>query len=341
MSPSLFQSTRLKLTLQYTLIMLAISVLISAVFFLRTDHVLQLEFDRINQRFQLEEQGMQPRMGPNPLRRRINPDDLTSARNQLLRQVVGINFLVALSTFGLGYLLSGFTLRPIETAMTAQKRFLGDAAHELKTPLTVLKTSLEINLMEKDLPPSIKTMLKSNLKDVITLETLTEGLLKLSSSLTSKSLFHPTPVKPAIAQAIAQVSPLANKKHITFITKSIPLGLTITSDPSILSELLVIFLDNAIKYSNPHSTITISATTAKKFAHLSIADQGIGIAPEHLPHIFERFYQADPSRSKSATNGFGLGLALAKQLVDKHHGQLEVDSTEGKGTTFTLKLPLA
>lgn len=341
MSPSLFLATRLKLTLQYTLIMVAISALISSIFFFRTNQVLRLEFDRINHRFLMEEQGMMPRLGPNTLRRRINPDDLVSAREHLLRQLVFINLIVLAGTFGLGYLLSGFTLRPIGAAMEEQNRFISDASHELKTPLTALKASLEINLMDKKNSSRTKQILKANLKDVQSLESLTESLLKLSTTPTSDSHGKPTSLKPVLKVAIEQLTPLAHKKHIKLTLKPIEGQLKVAGDQLQLQELFQIFIDNAIKYSPPHTPITISVTSNTKHAHISIADQGIGIAQEHQAHIFDRFYQVDPSRSKSNSNGFGLGLALAKKIVDQHHGHIKLESTPQKGSTFTISLPLA
>ena len=111
-------------------------------------------------------------------------------------------------------------------------------------------------------------------------------------------------------------------------------------DADQLKQVLVALLDNALKYTPYEGTISLSLTTDERFAIVKVSDTGIGISPDDLPHIFERFYRADRTRSRDR-GGSGLGLAIVQSIVQEHHGTIEVESTPGKGSTFTLSLPLA
>ncbi|MPN44664.1 Alkaline phosphatase synthesis sensor protein PhoR [bioreactor metagenome] len=130
----------------------------------------------------------------------------------------------------------------------------------------------------------------------------------------------------------------ADKKNIKILTK-------INSQKVIgnyekLVELLIIFIDNAIKYSPNNTKISLVTISNKKNLLIKIIDQGIGIDQKDLPHIFDRFYQANNSRTKNSDSGYGLGLSIAKQIVDLHHGKIEVESKLNRGTTFIIHLPL-
>jgi signal transduction histidine kinase len=132
---------------------------------------------------------------------------------------------------------------------------------------------------------------------------------------------------------------MAKKKNIT-ITKTSEKQ-QFKGNPDALVDLLVIMLDNAIKYSSEKGTVAITAQKTKYHVTLEIHDVGIGIKPREIPHIFDRFYRADTARSTSGNkNGYGLGLSIAKKIVDTHHGSITVKSTQVKGTTFIIKLPI-
>jgi len=128
--------------------------------------------------------------------------------------------------------------------------------------------------------------------------------------------------------------PLAETKHLT-LTSNVPFSLMISGDMDLLIRLIVNLLDNAIKYTF-RGSITLSAEEEEGWAVIKVADTGIGISSEHLPHIFERFYTVDSSRS---ANGTGLGLSIARQIVEKHGGKIEIQSEPNRGTTFTVRLP--
>ncbi|OGV95784.1 hypothetical protein A2W24_03920 [Microgenomates group bacterium RBG_16_45_19] len=339
MKRTLFEQARLKLTGQFTLVVLGIGLIFSWLFYERMSLVLRLEYERINLRWQREEQGLgPPPMMPRP--RRLEREDIETAQKRMIGQLVIINGLVVGLAAVAGYWLSGLTLKPIKEAMEEQKRFVGDAAHELKTPITALKTTLEVNLMDKNLDKKNTKIFKENLEDVNHLEGLTEGLLKLAQVEAEPLKLKPTVVKAFINPAVKQARPLAKQKNIQLKLKIEDPDLQVKGDSQALADLMLIILDNAIKYSPQQSQVEVTTETRQNQLVVSVSDQGIGIAPEHQPQIFSRFYQVDPARTKNNDHGFGLGLALAQQIVKQHHGEIKVTSQVGQGSRFVITLPL-
>lgn len=339
MKHDLFKSARWKLTWQYTAVICLVGLILSSLFYLRTARLISMEFERINRRFQLEEIGFMPPPGPMARRRQINPEDLILARDQLIKQLILINIAVGLVTFILSYWLAGKTLRPIQKAMLEQKRFVGDAAHELKTPVTALKTAMEVNLMDKNIKLKTKKILAENLEDVTSLETLIEGLLRLARVDDLGLSLKPVKVGLIVERAVKQVKTLAEKKRIGIKQTELIREMIVLGDTGSLTELLVIMLDNAIKYSQAKTTVAVTVKENKKMTVIEIKDEGVGIAQDQLSYIFDRFYQVDAARSKNTTNGYGLGLAMAKKIVEQHQGKIVVESEPGKGSTFLVHLP--
>lgn len=256
-------------------------------------------------------------------------------KTHLVTSLIVFN-VVVITTGGLAsYYLARRTLQPIEEALEAQTRFTSDAAHELRTPLAVMQSEIEIGLRDKK--SSVGTqreLLESNLDEVGRLRSLTDRLLLLSNLRAVE--IATTSLDDAATEAINRVVPLAQTKHIgieSTIGKQ-----SATANAEILTDTLVILLDNAIKYSPKKSAITIGAKEQGKHILLDVSDNGPGIAPEDLPHIFDRFYRADTSRSKENIEGHGLGLSIAKRSVEAMGGEISVKSAVGKGTTFTIRL---
>ncbi|MBI4137508.1 hypothetical protein HY469_05605, partial [Candidatus Roizmanbacteria bacterium] len=177
----MFHSARIRLTLWYTLIILFITVTISALFYIRTVVVFERNIERIEERLQQDFPKRMLIIHENVhLPSRFIPRDSSDFKHDIIMQLVGVNSIIVAIVAGASYILSGLTLGPIQRAHEEQKRFVSDAAHELKTPVTALKTSLEVNLMDKKLDRHAKSILKENLEDVSGLEKLTESLLKLA-----------------------------------------------------------------------------------------------------------------------------------------------------------------
>jgi len=250
--------------------------------------------------------------------------------------LVYVNLFV-LVTGGIGsYLLAKRHLKPIEEAHEAQSRFTSDASHELRTPLAVMKAELEVALMdENSTKEELKNVLRSNIEEVDKLSKLAEMLLRLSKLEHEKIKFEPIDLNLITKETIKNFGNLAKRIKLNNPNKTIVIG-----NETSLAELTKILIDNAILYSPKESVINIKISKSNGLAKFEISNTGKGIKAEKLPHIFDRFYRADNSRSNGHMKGYGLGLALAKKIIELHKGGLSVSSTPNELTTFTFTLPL-
>ena len=183
-------------------------------------------------------------------------------------------------------------------------------------------------------------MLKSNLEEVVDLQNLSENLMRLTRYSQSINGIRASRlnIKIPLELAIKKVAPMAKAKNIK-IKKDIS-NIEIKANNQSLEELFVILLDNAIKYSPEKSAVIISTLVHRNKVAVGVVDQGVGIAKVDIPHLFDRFYRADASRNKTKAGGYGLGLAIAKEIVEKHRGEISVKSKLGHGSTFKVILPL-
>lgn len=221
-----------------------------------------------------------------------------------------------------------------------QSRFAADASHELRTPLAVMQAEIDVVLRKSDLSlPRAKKALKSNYEEVSKLKQLAEGLLTLTSDSHGDHGFSEVSLDDITNGAMNRVLKQAQDKSLS-ITDTMP-KLKVKADNQSLVRVVTILLDNAIKYSPTKSHIYIEGKTEGKFVLLSVRDEGPGIRATDIKHIFERFYRADTSRTKQKIEGYGLGLSIAQKITRQNHGEIEVSSTLGKGSTFTVKLPAA
>jgi signal transduction histidine kinase len=259
-------------------------------------------------------------------------------RTDLVHKLIILN-VGALAVGGVfSYYLARRTLKPIETAMNAQERFASDASHELRTPLTVMQAEIEVVLHKPKLSLArAKAALRSNYQEVTKLRQLSEGLLRLAQPKQNNADYTVVVIDEVITAATNQVLKLAQAKHIS-ITHTAP-KLATWGDKQSLVQTIVILLDNAIKYSAPKSAISIEGRAEGSHIFLSIRDRGPGISAVDLPHIFERFYRTDTSRSKLTVSGYGLGLSIAQKIIQQHQGSIEVTSVLGQGSVFTIRLP--
>lgn len=246
----------------------------------------------------------------------------------------GILILAGMS----GYFLAGKTLRPIEVMVNEQKRFVADASHELRTPISSIKTENEVFLRSKKMKlTDAKKLLKSNLSEIEKMKHFTDYLLSLSRYESNGNIKMETvDLTEAVKQAIAGNEKQAKVKRIKLDSKLE--SVEINGNPQSLVELFSILINNAIKYSPQKTKIKITLKKLKKSVIVEVKDRGIGINKKDLPHIFDRFYRADTSRSKVKADGFGLGLSIAKSIADAHRGEIKVTSEVGKGTTFRVSL---
>lgn len=332
----MFQSARLKLTAWYLLIIMGMSIIFSIAFYSVTTR----EVQRLTDRMEYEvKDPYNPFFVPPPItQQRI--EDLEESRQRVLFSLIILNGIIFFVSGGGGYFLAGITLRPIQRMVSEQHRFVTDASHELRTPLTATRTAVEVALRDKSLTlTNAKKTLESNLEDIASIQLLSDDLLRLSQFENTQTsiVSGKVAIQDVIVSAVKKVGVLAKAKEITInqkITKQFVKG-----DTQSLEELFVIFLDNAIKYSSKESSILI--TTKRTDGHLLIAieDTGIGIEKADIGHIFDRFYRAEKSRTKNNAEGYGLGLSIAKKIIEEHKGKVKVESEIGKGTTFTILLP--
>lgn len=329
----MFHSATLKLTAWYLLILMSIGLLYSVIIYQVASSEVQSRLEVIEQRLIGSSNATLFDYDFSTFR------DLQTkqARTSLFTSLFYMNVLF-LAVGGIGsYFMARRTLKPIEQAHEAQSRFTSDASHELRTPLAVMKTELEVALRDTSLSKNdMREILQSNLEEVDKLSKIAQSLLLLSrlehGALTTRRL--------AIDDIVRRLVENTNKRtrRITYIAPEKPLY--VTAHQVSIEELITILVDNALKYSPPKSPITIALYTKNRKAHLTVTNTGKGIAPENLPYIFERFFRADEARSDSEESGYGLGLSLAKKIVEIHKGDLTVSSEPGKETSFTVSLPL-
>ncbi|KKS73511.1 MAG: Sensor histidine kinase, HAMP domain-containing [Candidatus Gottesmanbacteria bacterium GW2011_GWC2_42_8] len=221
-----------------------------------------------------------------------------------------------------------------------QNRFIADASHELRTPLTSIKTQTEVSLRDKKLTlTQAKSLLVSNLEEVDNLQSISDRLLELAQiEKPNYFVFAPLDFKSVVREAVAKIKPLAKQKQIAI---SYPhKSQMMDGDRIRLTEMLVIFLDNAVKYSQKKKSINLSSKITGQSLIVKVTDQGIGIDRQDLPHIFERFYRSDKARTNQYVSGYGLGLSIAKKIIDVHHGTIQVTTKKNQGSAFTITLPL-
>jgi two-component system OmpR family sensor kinase len=228
----------------------------------------------------------------------------------------------------------------IESAFSQQVRFTADASHELRTPVAVILSHAELALDKprpfEELRETIETCRRSALR----MRSLIESLLTLArfDSGEVKIESRSFDVMRTVGDGIALVRPLADKRRITFQINLSPA--TATGDPDRIAQVVTNLLTNAIRYNQDQGVVTVTLQSLPAETVLTVSDTGIGIPPEHLAHIFERFYRVDNARSRK-DGGVGLGLAICKSIVTAHGGQISVSSHLNRGTKFEVRLPKA
>ena len=325
----MFKSATLKLTIWYGAILVSISILFSVVIYSIASSEVRSRIDILQ--------------STAPAQFRINPDVFESIRNtqihaaedSLISGLIITNLIIWVAGGFGSYYLARRTLRPIEEAHEAQSRFTSDASHELRTPLASMKIELEVAL--RDPSPKkeeMRQLLESNLEEVNKLTKLSHTLLQLSRLDHDQITREQVDVNVVTADVVERFNKVSPRIVIHHARK-----LPILANESNVEELATILIDNALKYSPSNTTVHVSLIKQKQMSGFKVVNEGEGIAPEVLPHIFNRFYRADTSRTASAKKGYGLGLSLAKKIVELHGGELTVSSAPDQETTFQVLLP--
>ena len=233
------------------------------------------------------------------------------------------------------------TLARLENAVGEMKQFTASISHEFRTPLAVLRGEAEIALMQADSSEQLRRVLASQLEEFEKLTRMINQLLTLARAESGEVAIAREPVNiSSMAQSIAeQLEPVAASKDVR-LSWNCDGNVTLQGDASWIERVVLNLIDNAIKFTRPGGHVGINVSSNGADAIFEVADEGIGIPPEAVPHIFERFYRADPSRANRA-DGAGLGLSLVKWAVDQHHGTIHVESAPENGTRFVVKIPLS
>lgn len=334
----MFNRARLKLTGWYVLMVMIVSILFSlAVYRVSTWEIERLasRLEQRQQEWRLRNRNFAPLNPPGA----PSPEELESARKNLAINLVMINGLILVVTAGSAYVLSGKTLLPIQNMLEMQREFVANASHELKTPLAILSAQMEIALLGPKIDDKkARQLIRSNLEEVKRLTSLSNSLLDLvkAEQVIADRQTSRVNLDLIVGQVIKRLKPIARLGHIEIRSKLEPV--VVEGQVESLTTLTTILVENAIKYTRQNTTVDVDLLGSGKFALLKVTDQGRGIEAKEISQIFNRFYRASSDRANKP--GFGLGLAIAQQIVENYHGTIKVNSISGQGSQFLIRLPV-
>ncbi|MFZ5967243.1 MAG: sensor histidine kinase [Bacillota bacterium] len=265
-------------------------------------------------------------------------------RQAILTNLIYTFLVVALIMLIVIFFISRFfanrSIEPIKEAFDKQKQFIADASHELKTPLAVINTNVDVLLSnEEEQIHSLSKWLYYIKSEVERMTKLTNDLLYLTQMDYSdiKMIFADFNLSEIVENVILTMEAVFFENNIS-LKYDIEPGLITHGNSEQIQQVMMILLDNTVKYTNSSGIVDVSLKKYQHHIHLSVANTGQGIAEEHLSKIFDRFYRTDKSRARQS-GGYGLGLAIAKAIVEQHGGKISVQSILNESTTFHIKLP--
>ncbi|MBQ9477952.1 MAG: ATP-binding protein, partial [Selenomonadaceae bacterium] len=253
-----------------------------------------------------------------------------------------IGFVALMGMTALAYFMAGRALIPLVEAYEKQKQFAADASHELRTPLAVVMSSAELLLLDQSITsPFLRQIIEDVKSEVKKMSKLVSDLLIVARSDNNalKMQWKTLNLGELLNQNVRIMRPLAQKKDINLLAEGI-VDVKVRADEQKLKQVILILVDNAIKYTPEGGTVMVRFDGVfEAMARFSIIDTGIGIAPEDLDRVFERFYRVDKARSREM-GGNGLGLSIAHEMVRLHEGNIKVESVVDQGTKFTVEIPV-
>ncbi len=322
-----FFRAKLKLTFFYAVILLIIIVIFSSLIYI-------LFVNNIINSNEFEEESYS---GLNNIKElQILNNAIDRLKLTLITADVGIFIVVIIA----GYFLSTKTLQPVKNSLEEQKRFVSDSAHELRTPLSIMKTGIEtVSAEKRQSLKEYQNLSKDLLEEINKLITISNDLLFLSKK--DSAAFLKEHVKLNISlickKQINLFKPYADKKSV-FLESDIKGQYYFKGNYEQINQLVTNLLKNAIDYNRQEGKVLLSLQKEKNNIILKVTDTGIGISEEDLKYIYKRFYKADKSRSIS-DSGAGLGLSIAKEIVELHNGTIKINSVLNKGTEVAVMLP--
>jgi two-component system sensor histidine kinase CiaH len=338
MLESMFRSARVKLTVFYLIIIVLFSFAMSITIRIVAER--ELIHSNTVQRSEVREMVIRYFRLPNGRAATVFEDlqqsEAERVREHLNKALIGLN-IIALTIGGfVSYWFAGRTLKPIEEAHAAQARFTADASHELRTPLTNMRLENEIFLRQKDFAEQeARDLISSNLEEIARLESLSSNLLALAQYGRVTLERQSVDAKTLIEKAIDHVRVSTDAKHMKIVAdiEATPVEV----HPDSVLQMLTIILDNAQKYGPANGVITMKGTRHGQHYIITVKDEGPGIDPADLPHIFDCLYRGDKARS-SKVSGYGLGLALAHEIAQANKATITAVNAPGGGAVFGITL---
>lgn len=249
---------------------------------------------------------------------------------------------IIVATVCFSYIIARLTLSPVRNALQSQKQFIGNVAHELRTPLSTVKTNTEVALFDDTMKDELRDTLMSNIEELDRISNIINNLLSLSASVRPERIeFKSVDLGTIVESVVEKLRSLASRKQLE-VTVRMSERRAVWGNGSALEQIVSNILKNAIRFT-PHRgriAITIQSLGSSEI-ELSIQDSGSGIPRKDLFHVFEPFYRADSSRTRARGEGSGLGLTIVSELVKLHNGKITVRSAEGRGTSVLVLLPAA
>ncbi len=320
---NIFEKARIRLTIFYIAIMVVVLFIFSSVLIVALEKNIEESFSvRI-------EQG------------EVFTKAITETNKGIETLVFSLDGLLLLLIGAASYFLAGETLKPIRKAMDSQKRFSADASHDLRTPLAIITTETEIALSDKNISAGeCRKVFESNLEETNRMSLLISDLLMIArtENEVSKENLIKVFIEDPIYKILDRMKSQSEKKNI-----NIKVNTNISGDIKVhahnFERAIQNILQNAINYTPKNGNITINILGQRSSFTIKIIDTGVGISDEDLPYVFDRFYKASHSRNDGS--GSGLGLPIAKQIIEQHGGNITIESKIGQGTSVSVRIPKA
>ncbi len=255
------------------------------------------------------------------------------------KNFIVVGTLVVLVAAIFGYIIARITLRPTRDALSSQKQFIGNVAHELRTPLAIIKTNTEVALFDQSLQEKLKRTLRSNIEELDRASDIINNLVSLNALVRPERIeFKNVDLGTIVSKIVTKLTPLASQRELEVTLRKSEFCM-VWGNTTALEQIVMNLLKNAIIYTPPRGQIILTIVpTYRGSMELTVQDSGIGIARKDLFRILEPFYRADHSRARKQ-GGSGLGLAIVSELVKLHRGKISIRSALKHGTTVLISLP--